>query len=58
MILTPRPRRIEGYAIVSEEGMLAKAARIMPNSLKFQIDRHFRTWAGRGRCGGTWAPLS
>jgi hypothetical protein len=37
----PRPRRIEGYAIVSEEGMLANAAGIMPDSLKFEVDRHF-----------------
>src|SRR6202048_5278555 len=41
MILTPRPRRTEGYAIVSEEGMLANAAGIMPDSLKFEADRHF-----------------
>ena len=37
----PRPRRIEGYAIVSEDGMLASAAGIMPDSLKFDADRHF-----------------
>lgn len=37
----PRPRRIEGYAIVSEDGMLANAAGIIPNSLKFEADRHF-----------------
>ena len=37
----PRPRRIEGYAIVSEDGMLANAARIMPDSLKFEADQHF-----------------
>jgi hypothetical protein len=36
-----RPRRIEGYAIVSEDGMLANAAGIMPDSLKFEADRHF-----------------
>jgi dihydrofolate reductase len=41
MLQTPRPRRIEGYAIVSEEGMLANAAGIMPDSLKFEADRHF-----------------
>jgi len=35
------PRRIEGYAIVSEDGMLANAAGIMPDSLKFEADRHF-----------------
>jgi dihydrofolate reductase len=37
----PRTRRIEGYAIVSEDGMLANAAGIMPDSLKFEADRHF-----------------
>jgi hypothetical protein len=36
-----RPRRIEGYAIVSEDGMLANAARIMPDSLKFEADQQF-----------------
>src|ERR1700687_4571977 len=37
----PRPRRIEGYAIVSEDGMLANAAGIMPDPLKFAADRRF-----------------
>jgi len=37
----PRPRSIEGYAIVSEDGMLANAAGIMPDSLKFEADQHF-----------------
>src|ERR1700732_4272163 len=37
----PRPRRIEGYAIVSEDGMVANAAGIMPDSLKFEADQHF-----------------
>ena len=37
----PPPRRIEGYAIVSEDGMLANAAGIMPESLKFEADRQF-----------------
>jgi dihydrofolate reductase len=37
----PRPRRIEGYAIVSENGMLASAAGIMPDSLKFDADQDF-----------------
>src|ERR1700731_2256418 len=41
MILMPCPRRIEGYAIVSEDGMLANAAGIMPDSLKFEADQHF-----------------
>ncbi len=33
--------RIEGYAIVSEDGMLATAAGIMPESLKFDADARF-----------------
>ena len=33
----PHPLRIEGYAIVSEDGMLANAAGIMPDSLKFDL---------------------
>jgi dihydrofolate reductase len=33
--------RIEGYAIVSEDGMLANAAGIMPDSLKFEADQAF-----------------
>jgi hypothetical protein len=41
MTLMPRPRRIDGYAIVSEDGMLANAAGIMPDSLKFEADRQF-----------------
>jgi hypothetical protein len=36
-----RPRRIDGYAIVSEDGMLANEAGIMPDSLKFEADRQF-----------------
>jgi hypothetical protein len=41
MIPLACPRRIEGYAIVSEDGMLANAAGIMPDSLKFEADQHF-----------------
>ena len=41
MISIPRPRRIEGYAIVSEDGMLANASGVIPDSLKFEADRHF-----------------
>ena len=41
MKLVIRPRRIEGYAIVSEDGMLANEAGIMPDSLKFEADQHF-----------------
>ncbi len=35
------PRRIEGYAIVSEDGMLANAAGVMPDALKFEADQRF-----------------
>jgi hypothetical protein len=41
MPVIPRPRRIAGYAIVSEDGMLANAAGIMPDSLKFEADQNF-----------------
>jgi len=41
MIARPHSCRVEGYAIVSEDGMLANAAGIMPNSLKFEADQHF-----------------
>jgi dihydrofolate reductase len=37
----PRAGHIEGYAIISEDGMLATAARIMPASLQFEADQHF-----------------
>jgi dihydrofolate reductase len=37
----PLPRRIEGYAIVSEDGMLANAAGVMPAQLKFEADQRF-----------------
>ncbi|MGP0090348.1 MAG: dihydrofolate reductase family protein [Xanthobacteraceae bacterium] len=37
----PYPRRIVGYAIVSEDGMLANAAGVMPDSLKFEADQRF-----------------
>jgi dihydrofolate reductase len=33
--------RIEGYAIISEDGMLATADRTMPDSLKFEADQKF-----------------
>jgi dihydrofolate reductase len=36
-----RPDRIEGYAIVSAEGMLADAAGIMSPSLKIEADQRF-----------------
>ncbi len=35
------PPRIEGYAIVSKDGMLANAAGIMPDTLKFEADQRF-----------------
>ena len=37
----PPASRIEGYAIVSEDGMLANADGIMPDSLKFEADQAF-----------------
>ncbi|HXQ11581.1 MAG TPA: hypothetical protein VN805_11365 [Caulobacteraceae bacterium] len=36
-----RSRRIEGFAIVSEDGMLADAAGVMPDALKFEADQCF-----------------
>jgi dihydrofolate reductase len=33
--------RVEGYAIVSEDGMLANAAGIMPDELKYEADQRF-----------------
>ncbi len=38
-------RRIEGYVIVSADGMLANAARVMPDQLKFEGDKQFFTAA-------------
>ena len=35
------PRRIEGYAIVSADGMLANAAGVMPDPLKLEADQRF-----------------
>jgi dihydrofolate reductase len=35
----PRPYRIEGYAIVSVDGMIADAAGVMPDSLKNDADQ-------------------
>jgi dihydrofolate reductase len=37
--------RIEGYVIVSADGMLASADRIMPHELKFEGDKRFFTQA-------------
>lgn len=36
-----RVERVEGYAIISEDGMLANAARVMPDLLKFEADQKF-----------------
>jgi dihydrofolate reductase len=36
----PRPR-VEGYVIVSADGMLANAARLMPDELHFEGDKRF-----------------
>jgi dihydrofolate reductase len=36
-----RPDRIEGYAIISADGMLADAAGAMPPSLKIEADQRF-----------------
>jgi hypothetical protein len=33
--------RIEGYAVVSEDGMLANTQGVMPDSLKVEADQHF-----------------
>ncbi|HVV62133.1 MAG TPA: dihydrofolate reductase [Pseudolabrys sp.] len=35
------PSRIEGYAIVSADGMLADATGVMPDELKFDADQRF-----------------
>jgi dihydrofolate reductase len=37
----PGPFRIEGYAIVSADGMIADATGLMPNSLKIEADQRF-----------------
>ena len=37
----PSPLRIEGYVIVSADGMLADASGVMPPSLKFDADYQF-----------------
>ncbi len=36
-----RPNRIEGYAIVSADGMLADASGVMPPELKIEADQRF-----------------
>jgi dihydrofolate reductase len=37
----PAPYRVEGLAIVSEDGMIADSEGLMPNSLKFEADQVF-----------------
>ncbi len=37
----PRPFRIEGYAIVSADGMIANAEGVMPGALKIEADQRF-----------------
>ena len=39
--MTPRPTRIEGFAIVSDDGMLADAQGDMTDALKFDADQKF-----------------
>jgi dihydrofolate reductase len=39
------PLRIDGYVIVSADGMLADAAHVMPDELKFEGDKQFFTAA-------------
>jgi hypothetical protein len=39
----PAALRIEGYVIVSGDGMLANADRVMPDGLKFEGDKKFFT---------------
>lgn len=41
MMSSSPSRHIEGFAIVSEDGMLANEAGVMPTSLKFDADRAF-----------------
>ena len=37
----PAPYRVEGFAIISSDGMIADADGLMPNSLKFEADQVF-----------------
>jgi hypothetical protein len=43
------PKKIEGFAIVSADGMLANAQGVMPDGLKFDADQKFFR-AGLDRC--------
>ena len=47
--MTALPSRIEGFAIVSADGMLAGADGVMPEALKFDADQTFFR-AGLDRC--------
>jgi dihydrofolate reductase len=40
-MITNHPSRIEGYAIISTDGMLADAEGVMPPSLKIEADQRF-----------------
>jgi dihydrofolate reductase len=40
-LAVPGPTRIEAYAIVSEDGMLADASRVIPAALKVEADHKF-----------------
>ena len=41
MTIMSTASRVEGYAIVSEDGMLANADGVMPDLLKFEADQTF-----------------
>ncbi len=45
----PPPYRIEGFAIVSADGMIADARGVMPDSLKYDADQHYFQ-SGLDRC--------
>src|SRR3982074_3566870 len=59
------PQRIEGYAIVSREGMIATADRVMPPGLKIDADQRFfhgslehATAVANGRHSNEGGPLA
>ena len=39
--MVSKPSRIDGYAIISEDGMIANAAGVIPSALKFEADQQF-----------------
>ena len=53
----PLIARIEGFAIVSEDGMLADAAGVMPAALQAPADQRFFE-AGLGGQAWSWAPFA